>query len=169
MRVGADARDGRGSPGGGAGRPPVLVICVGNRDRGDDGAGPLVADLLRAAPAAGLEVREMAGDGADLLLAWPGADQVIVVDAVVSGAPAGTIHVIDGRREAVPSAPLHSTHGLGVSEAVALGRALGSLPRVLTVYGIEGADFTPGAAPSPAVSSAVVEVAVRIRDGTARG
>jgi hydrogenase maturation protease len=164
-----DARGGRENPAGSAARPRLLVVCVGNRDRGDDGAGPRVADLLRAPPSADLEVREMAGDGADLLLAWAGADQVIVVDAVVSGAPVGTIHVIDGTRQAVPPAPLHSTHGLGVAEAVALGRALGSLPRLLTVYGIEGADFTPGAAPSRAVCSAVAQVAVRIREAAARG
>jgi hydrogenase maturation protease len=145
-------------------RQPLLVVCVGNRDRGDDGAGPLVADLLRAGQAAGLEIREMAGDGADLLLAWAGADEVIVVDAVVSGAPAGTIHVIDGTREAPPPAPLHSTHGLGVAQAVALAAALGSLPRILTIYGIEGADFTQGTAPCPAVRRAVARVARRIRE-----
>jgi len=42
---------------------------VGNRDRGDDGAGPLVADLLRAAPIAGVDVLEMAGDCTALLQA----------------------------------------------------------------------------------------------------
>jgi hydrogenase maturation protease len=151
-----------------AGGRPFLVVCVGNRDRGDDAVGPLVADLLRATPIAGVDVRELAGDSTALLQAWVGADDVIVVDAVLSGAPPGTVHVIDGLRESPPPSPAHSTHGFGVAEAIALGRALDELPTALTVFGVEGADFTPGAALSPPVARAAAEVAARIRARAAR-
>jgi hydrogenase maturation protease len=119
----------------------LLVVCVGNRDRGDDAIGRLVADRLRAAPVDGIELLETDGDCAAV----------------------GTIHVIDGREESLLPSPGHSTHGLGVAEAIALGRALGALPAALTIFGVEGADFQLGIAVSPAVARAAVEVADRIR------
>jgi hydrogenase maturation protease len=54
-----------------------------------------------------------------------------------------------------------STHGLGVAEAVALGDALGRLPRRLIIIGIEGRRFEVGADLSPEVARAVDE-AVRL-------
>lgn len=146
----------------------VLVICVGNRDRGDDGAGPLVADLLRAAPIAGVDVLEITADCTALLQAWAAGDDVIVVDAVLAGAPPGTLHVMDGRRESLPPSPVHSTHALGLAQAIALARAIDGLPATLRIFGVEGADFTPGAVVSPAVARAAADVAARIREGGAR-
>jgi hydrogenase maturation protease len=147
---------------------PLLVVCVGNRDRGDDGAGPLVADLLRAAPIAGVELLDVQGDCTALLEAWVGVDHVIIVDSVLSGAPPGTVHVIDGRRESPPPSAAHSTHGLGIAQAIALGRVLDGLPPVLTIFGVEGADFALGAAVSLPVARAAADVAARIREAAAR-
>ncbi|MGZ4244637.1 MAG: hydrogenase maturation protease, partial [Solirubrobacteraceae bacterium] len=64
----------------------VVVIGVGNELRGDDGAGPLVMRRLRDA---GLEVAVCHG-GTELLDLWHGASAAILVDAVATGAPAGT-------------------------------------------------------------------------------
>lgn len=165
-----DAGDGTGAttPEGPGAERRRLVVCVGNRDRGDDGAGPLVADLLRAAPIAGVDVLEMAGDCTALLQAWGDADHVIVVDAVLAGAAPGTIHVIDGRREPPPPSPPHSTHAFGLAQAIALAQAMDGLPATLWILGVEGADFTPGAAVSPPVARAAVDVAARIRQGVTR-
>jgi hydrogenase maturation protease len=123
-----------------------------------------VADLLRAAPPPGVDLLEVPGDCTALLAAWAGVDAAIVVDAVCSGAPAGTVHEIDGLHESPLPPPGHSTHGIGVAAAVALGRALGGLPPVLSILGIEGADFRLGAAVSPLVARAAADVAARIRD-----
>lgn len=129
----------------------MLILGCGNRDRSDDAAGLLVQG---AQPVA---------NPLDLIEAWSGHDDVIVVDAVVSGAPPGAILEWDAR--ACPLAPAGfrcSTHGFGVAEAVELARALGRLPKRLTILGIEGCNFEPGGDPSPEVLEAVALVDVRL-------
>jgi hydrogenase maturation protease len=137
-----------------------LLIGLGNDLRGDDAAGLLVARAAREREHSGIEIVESGGEPVDLLDTWDGAAAAIVADAVTSGAEPGAIHRIDAGAGPLPApfaAP--STHTLGLAEAVELGRALGRLPPQLTVFGIEGAAFTAGAAPTPAVLAAVAGVA----------
>lgn len=129
----------------------VLLIGVGNPDRGDDGAGPIVASRLRLPE---VEVRLARGEATELLQLFSGRDRVYVVDAVVSGQAPGTLHRLDGH-DLPGFMRSTSTHGLGLAEAVELARVLGSLPRELVVLGIEAADLTPGAVLSAPVSEAV--------------
>jgi hydrogenase maturation protease len=137
-----------------------LVLCVGNPDRGDDGAGRLVAALLRGRVPADVVVAECDGGAAGVIEAFSGVDCVFVIDAAVSGASAGTIHRVDcAAGEALPAGRAASSHGLGVAEAIALARMLGCLPRQCVVYAIEGARFDVGADVSPAVADAAREVA----------
>ena len=93
----------------------TLFIGVGNPFRSDDGAGTAVVRSLRGELPAGVKILEETGDGAELLEAWKGTDCVILVDAVQSGAPPGTIHRLDARKEKLPSWFSHSsTHSFGV-------------------------------------------------------
>ena len=143
-----------------------LVIGVGNEDRGDDGVGPLVASRLKPQAGDRFEVLECRGDGASLMDAWKDADTVIILDAAMSGAEAGTIHRIDASTQPMPKNFLHySTHAFSVAEGVELARALSELPRRVIVYGIEGEKFGAGDALSPAVEKAAREVeALVLRD-----
>ena len=52
----------------------------------------------------------------------------------------------------------HSTHALGVADAVELGRELERLPRRLAVYGIEGERFDAGEGLTPIVEIAVQDL-----------
>jgi hydrogenase maturation protease len=134
----------------------TIFIGVGNPFRGDDGAGIAVVRLLRRELPPGVQVLEETGDGAELLEAWQGADCVILVDAVQSGAPPATIHRLDARAESLPLWFSHSsTHQFGVAEAIELARMMGELPAQLIVYGIEGLDFSAGTALSPEVAEMV--------------
>jgi hydrogenase maturation protease len=133
------------------------IVCCGNPDRGDDAAGVLVARKLRDR---GIPAREHSRDGLDLMEAWAGAERVILIDAVQTGAAAGTIHEWDGTVPALSGA--RGTHSFGVAEAIRLARVLGRLPPALKIIGIEAADFTPGAPPAPEVASAVDDVARRV-------
>lgn len=141
------------------------MIGVGNRDRGDDAIGPLVADAVAARLGAGVATTVVEGDLSDLALRWPLDHHVVVVDAVVSGAPAGTVHVIDdpsrfADRAATP-APW-STHGIGLGEAIELARLLDRLPARLTVIGVEAERFEHGEPPGPAVADAIDPVLAEI-------
>ena len=139
-----------------------LVVGVGNAWRGDDAAGPAVAERLRAL-APGIEVRTLDGDASALLELWSGHEYVVLVDAASSGARPGTLHELSAHDPALPAAALRSsTHAFGVAEAVGLAAALGRLPDRLEILAIEGADFSLGAPLSPAVSRTVDALAERL-------
>jgi len=140
-----------------------LVIGLGNDQRGDDGSGLEVARTLRPRLAGRARVEECASEGIALLDLWRDADEVLVVDAVVSGGVPGTVHRIEAGDGFTPG--FHtatSTHGLSLAEAVALGRGLGCLPRHLVVYGIEVDQLEVGSGLSSPVARAVRETADRI-------
>ena len=138
----------------------AVVVGIGNAERGDDGVGLEVARLVDQLHLADVWVtyfREPAQILDEDLLA---ADIVVVVDALSSGAPVGTIAV----RE-VDDCPLPEwtgaggTHAVGLAAVVELARALGRLPDRLVVVGVEGADYEPGADLSTPVRRAVQEAA----------
>jgi hydrogenase maturation protease len=149
--------------GGRSGAPaPVLVIGIGNALRGDDAAGLLAARRLRErARAGGVVVREQEGEAIGLIEQWADAEAAVLIDAVRSGAPPGTIHRVDASREPVPAllAGSYSTHAIGVGEAIELARELGRLPGRLVLYGIEGLCFEAGAALSQEVAAVLDELA----------
>jgi len=129
-----------------------LVIGVGNPDRGDDGAGAMVARALE-----GDRSRELR-DCTDLIDAWEGEDDVVVVDAVRSGGAPGTVLRFDALSDVLPARANSSSHSFGVAETVELARALGRLPGRLTVYGIEASDFERGGTMTAPVAEAVARV-----------
>jgi hydrogenase maturation protease len=137
-----------------------LFLGIGNPMRGDDAAGLLAARALRERGGDGIEVRELEGEPVDLIEAWEGAGLVVVADAVTSGGEPGEVRRIDAGAGPLPAALAGpSTHLLGLSEAIELGRALGRLPDRLVVYGIEGKRFEAGAERSAAVLAAAEWVA----------
>ena len=137
--------------------PTVLVIGVGNASRGDDAAGLEVARRIAdVGPRPGIKVLSHGGDGVALLDLWDGADAVVIIDSMRSGAAPGTIHRIDASSTPV-AVPLGeaSTHALGVAEAIELARALDTLPPTVVVYGVEGANYEIGSSPGESVASAI--------------
>jgi hydrogenase maturation protease len=143
------------------GRP--VIVGFGNRWRGDDSAGPLVAERLAGR---GFDTVEVEADGTLLLEAWAGRDWAIVVDAMVAGGAPGTVRRFEAGAAspdalgpgALPKGAFRSsTHLVGLAEAVELARALGRLPQRLTVIGIEASDFAHGAPPTPDAEAAIAE------------
>lgn len=146
-----------------------LVAALGRADRGDDGFGPEVLRSLRATADVPARLVDCAPGALALLDLWEGVEWAWVVDAVVSGAPPGALHVLDGRAESLPpEAGIASTHGISLGEVVALARSLDRLPAHLTVYGVEAAQLGLGEAMSPPVRSRVEEVAACIRSEVVR-
>ena len=139
----------------------MLIIGCGNRRRGDDAAGVLVAERLRKL---GIKADTCTGQAADLIEAWTGADDVAVVDVVVTGAPVGTVRTWGAHPPFISCKAAVSTHGLGVAEAIELSRILDRLPARLQIYGIEGRRFEDGGEISPKLHSGIEEVVRRIID-----
>jgi hydrogenase maturation protease len=144
---------------------PVRIIGVGNPFRRDDGVGIAVARILAGRNFSSAEVVEESGEGASLLEAMEGRESVILIDAVSSGAPPGTVHLLNPREETIPSDFFHySTHAFSVAEAVEMARVLDKLPKNLWIFGIEGEDFTYGLGFTSKVKTAIAQVVRRIAD-----
>ncbi len=143
----------------------ILIVGIGNPDRGDDAAGRAVAAGLRARGPKDLRVIESDGEATALLARFSEADEVILVDAALSGAPPGTVGRFDVNKAPLPTGRFGiSTHGFGLAEAIELARALGCLPRRCVVYAIEGRSFALGERLSPEVEMAVETVVASILD-----
>jgi hydrogenase maturation protease len=85
---------------------------------------------------------------------WEGLDPVVVVDALRSGAAAGTLHRIDAGDGPLPrDLHLASTHAMGIADALEIARALGRAPRRVVVLGLEGVSFGMGEEMTPAVAA----------------
>jgi hydrogenase maturation protease len=141
----------------------ILLIGVGNEYRNDDGIGLMVARAIRKKQLPCVIVKEESGEGAALMEAWQGFQNVIIVDAVSSGAMPGTIFRIDAKEEAVSIKFFHySTHAFSVAEAVELARAMNSLPPNFIIYGIEGKDFAAGTTISASVRKAAKQAVRQI-------
>jgi len=150
------------------GRAPVVVIGVGNALGHDDAAGLEVVRRLRTPantpqPAARTEIATLEHEGEPLALLdlWEGAEAVVVVDAIRSGAAPGTIHRVDASSEPLPVRlrGSSSTHAVGVGEAIELARALRRLPARVLVYGVEGLRFDAGSGLSEQVQAIVGSLA----------
>lgn len=119
----------------------VSVIGIGSPN-GDDRLGWVAVEALkqsaRLAPLIPQRLQLDARDrpGVLLLSAWEGAHTVILIDAVCSGAEPGSVLRLTGADISTSGCNV-STHGYGVATAVALARALHSLPATLVLLGLE--------------------------------
>ncbi|MBK8025275.1 MAG: hydrogenase maturation protease [Chloroflexi bacterium] len=146
--------------------PPILVIGIGNEDRGDDAAGLIAVRHLEAQTLPGVVTVEARGDAVDLMERWadPGIQTVYLIDAMRSDTTPGTIQRFDAGKAPLPALHIEGlTHSFGPVEAVELARALGMLPPRLILYAIEGARYDNNVPPSPAVRRAAQQVAECIR------
>lgn len=137
----------------------MLIIGCGNLHRGDDAAGLAAAERLCAR---GIKAELCVGGFSQLIDMWTGADDVVVIDTVLTGSPAGTLHVWDGRFPIPAERTASCAHGVGIADAIELARRIGRLPERLHVYGIEGRTFELGAPLSPEVERGIADVVSRI-------
>ena len=152
----------------------VLVACVGNVLRGDDGFGVAVAQRLampRLPPMVELVETGTGGLGIVQEL-MSGYEALVVVDAVDRGAAPGSVFVL------VPHvcdpAPLHyrdwnarfsNLHLAEPSRVLLLARALGVLPERVLVVGCQPEAWEGyGEELSPSVRAAVEVAATRVRE-----
>lgn len=149
----------------------MTVIGVGNPFRGDDAVGPVVAARLLHHFEGDDRVRvvDLDGEPVRIIQSWEGSRRVLVVDAVRSGAPAGTIHrlTLDGLSGIgvlAGDAMVTSGHALGLGDAVDLAAALDQLPPHLEVRAVEGTCFDLGEAMSAPVRAACDEMVTEIVD-----
>ena len=135
----------------------VLVLGIGNPDRGDDGVGAFVVHRLRGRLAPGCEVRTCAGDVVGIVDDCAGFQAWVCVDCAAPASAPGYVHRINLAVQELPRELLPaSSHTFGIATAIELARALGSAPRDIVFYVVEGCRFDLGAGLSPAVAAAAM-------------
>ena len=134
-----------------------IVIGVGNRDRGDDACGIAVAEQVTGTTSYAVPSGAM-----DLYELWTAHDSVVIVDAMRSGATAGTVRHFDVSTTPLPSESFASTHSFGPAAGIAIARALGWLPASTEVIGIEVGDLAVGSGMSEPVRAAVEDIAAEL-------
>lgn len=144
----------------------VMVVGMGNPDRGDDGVGALVARSIAGRLPADVSIVVRSGDALSLIEDWAGFDALVCVDAAAPVGTPGRIHRIDLASDELAQEAqdisFASSHAFGVAEAIELARTLGLAPRDMIVYAIEGVCFEGGAPIAPEVLAAAVDVAGRV-------
>src|ERR1700739_2163071 len=95
--------------------PRILVVGLGNPDRGDDGVGAMVVrDLVGRLPP-GVTILARSADMLSLVSYWAGYDALFCVDAAMPMTAPGRIHRIDlWLEELRPGISTASTHSLGL-------------------------------------------------------
>jgi len=141
----------------------IRIIGLGNELRGDDAVGLLVARRVRQEVGDRTEVIEAEMVGVDLIALMEGARVTILIDAARSGQSPGTIHRLDASAGPIALQIFpHSSHVLGISEALELARVMGVLPPRVIVYGIEAGNTEAGQALSSPVANALDKVVGQI-------
>ena len=116
------------------------IICVGNRYRSDDSAGPMVYDqLISDGLPEDIEVIDGGLAGLNLLRFIHGADRVVFIDAVNGFKPSGGVIVLDAKDASQHTDAIFG-HNAGLSYCLRVLPEIhdGKLPEIFVV-GIEGA------------------------------
>jgi hydrogenase maturation protease len=153
----------------------VLVACVGNVLRGDDGFGVAVAlELGRGEPLpAGVDLIETGIGGLSIVQQlMDGYDTLIVVDALARGAPPGTLVIAEPRVPDPSAMPMDewrtrfsNLHLAEPSRVLLMARAAGVLPPRVILVGCEPQTCEEySQALSPAVQAVVPLAAARVRE-----
>jgi len=144
----------------------LLVVGIGNEAMKDDGLGVcLIRELRRRSWPAEIELAVLGSDPLDLLLMDDEADCMVFLDAVSSGAPAGTVHRLE-LEEAFPSADgraPNSLHHLGLKETLGLARAMGRNVSAV-VLGVECEAIGPGQKLTDRLSAMLPDVAETVAE-----
>ncbi|MDH4159127.1 MAG: hydrogenase maturation protease [Actinomycetota bacterium] len=147
-----------------------MLIGLGNPQRGDDAVGLAVARRVAALELPDVDVVEV-DDPISLIDTWCDADPVVVVDAMSSRQPPGTVRAIDVTDQSLPDdgRSAGGSHALGLATAVELSRALGRLPARLVVVGVEVHGVSTGSELSAPVRAALDSAVSAARRGLEGG
>jgi hydrogenase maturation protease len=135
----------------------VLVLGLGNVLLADDGVGVrAVAALERDfEPPPGVRILDGGTLGLALLGELAEARRIVLVDAVATGDPPGTLVRVDGDEVEPAVRGRLSPHQIGVADLLDALRLLDRIPESITLIGLTPATIELSTELSPAVASAL--------------
>lgn len=154
----------RPSSGAGVGTEPapILVLGLGNLLLSDDGIGPAVLQQLANSSfmwPKEVEFVDGGTQGLALLAQLEGRRSVIIVDALQTGAPPGTVHRLTlNQLRAISPGRANCGHEGNAGELLAAAQLLGELPDRLFIVGVEPQHVSTGFGLSDMVKQAIPNV-----------
>ena len=142
----------------------VVVLGVGNLIMGDEGVGVRCVQALEAAQSLPPHVRLIDGGTSThaLIEEVEDLDLLLIVDAIDTGQPPGTIvYLTDGEVPAAFSNRL-SPHQHGINDMLAELRLLDRAPRRVALLGVTPARVELGLDLSPAVAAVLPTLCARV-------
>jgi hydrogenase maturation protease len=136
-------------------RAASVVIGLGNVALTDDGIGMHTVDRLCTRYELPGAVEAVKGGTAGLLLLplIADANRVIIVDAIDTGAPPGTILRLEGETVGSAFARALTPHDVGLTDLLAAARLTGYWPGRLVIMGVQPACVDVGTELSPPVGA----------------
>lgn len=138
----------------------ILVLGVGNILLSDEGVGvQALAELTRSYefPDA-VELLDGGTAGIELLRHIADRDLLLIVDAMKSGRPPGTVERFTGEAVGGRLRTRISPHQLGLSDLLAAAAMTGEMPAEVILFGVEPENLEPGFVLSAPVAQALQEV-----------
>ena len=142
----------------------IKVIAVGNDLYGDDGIGNAVLQVLEQIPDMNdIELIDGATDALGLIDHFSETDQVIIVDAAQMGEKPGTVKVFSKEQVKLEIKMDHlSVHGISLAETFDIAQMVDSLPKHITIIGIEPKNIGISESLSDVVTQSIPEVVSNI-------
>lgn len=148
--------------------PPILVLGLGNTLLSDDGVGPALLDHLSGSAEnwdGQVEFVDGGTQGLALLGCLSGRRALIIVDAVKTGAPPGTVHRMTlAELRNVNPGHASSAHEGNAGELLAAAQLLDELPARLFVVGVEPKKIATGLGLSAPVQRALSEASKEVNE-----
>jgi hydrogenase maturation protease len=125
-------------------RQRLTIIGLGNEFLSDDGVGiKVVRELKKSLNDDSVAFKELSVGGLELFDSLVGTEECIIVDALMTGkhTPGSLLRFVQTADD--EPVTLTSSHQIDLGQILGLAQFLGaSLPRTVTVYGIEADDIT---------------------------
>jgi hydrogenase maturation protease len=120
-------------------QPKILVLGVGSILMMDEGIGIRAVEELekRYRFPENVEILDGGTSGIELLSYISGKDHLIIIDAIKSGNPPGTVLRVEGEDVPAQFRTRISPHQLGISDLLAAATLTDEIPKKLVLFGIE--------------------------------
>lgn len=139
--------------------PKPVILGLGNLLLRDEGLGiHIVQRLMREDIAEYTELVDGGTDALSLLGIVEAADRLLIIDAINTGSPPGTIRLIQSQEIPLILTSSMSPHQIGFSEVLTLAKLRGRLPAHSLLVGIEPQSLDWGTELTPLLAQRVPEI-----------
>jgi hydrogenase maturation protease len=140
----------------------TVVLGVGNVIMGDEGVGVRCAEWLESRVPAGVVVIDGGTSTHELLGELENLDLLVIVDAVATASPPGTLVRLEG--DHIPSAFSNklSPHQHGINDLLANLALLGRSPKRLVLFGVQPKTIALGMELTPEIAAVVPALGARV-------